>query len=1068
MTVPAYAELVSSSAFSFLRGSAQPAELVQRAREFGYSALALTDLCSVGGVVRAWQAARAVGLPLVTGARFVLADELHLVLLAQDRVGYASLCRLISRVRMAGDKDSHSIAWADLEDGAPGCLTVVFADTPVLGEAAAPLARQMPGRVWLGVRRLLWADEVDWLPQWDALGERLGMPRVAIGDVAMLERRDKPLHDTLTAIRIGCRVDEAGFALDPNAERHLRRRERLAGLFPVAWLAESVRIAGLCSFDPGSLRYEYPEELVPAGLTADGHLRALTEAGFAERFGVPWVVSGPVLAGVLSANVTETNAHADKSPTPGEPSLGIPSACKAIHTIRHQVEAELRLISELGYAHFFLTVEDIVRFARGRGILCQGRGSAANSAVCYCLGITAVDPTRSNLLFERFISKERDEPPDIDVDFEHQRRDEVIAYIYDKYGRDRAALAATVIRYRRRSALRDAGRALGIDAAAVDRVCAGLARWDHDLVPAEAVAEAGLDAADQRIGLWLRIAARLIGLPRHLSQHVGGFVISRGPLHELVPVENARMPGRSVIQWDKDDLEALGLLKVDVLALGMLSALRRGLDLLRAHPDWRGRKPALHSIPPEDPATYAMLQRGESLGVFQVESRAQMNMLPRLKPATFYDLVIEVAIVRPGPIQGGMVHPYLRRKQGLERVSYPSPDVQHVLERTLGVPIFQEQVMQLAMVAAGFTAGEADQLRRAMAAWKARGGLGHFEQRLKAGMAQRGYDPGFADRLFEQIKGFGSYGFPESHAASFALLVYASAWLKCHHPAVFAAALLDSQPLGFYSPAQIVDAARRQGVTVLPVDVQVSDTRCSLEPPDAAQPALRLGLNRVHGLTVEAADRLVAARAAAAFASVDDLAQRAALDRRDLGALAAAGALAGLSRDRHHARWLVAGVEAPTALFTPPGDRQVPLLPPPTEGSEIVASYHHTGVNLGRHPLALLRPGLQRGRWGTAADLLHARSGAVCRVAGLVTCRQRPGTASGVVFVTLEDETGTANVIVRASTAEQQRAPLLHARLLGVTGTVERAGPLLHVLAGRLTDLSERLGGLVVATRDFH
>ena len=1062
MTVPAYAELVCASAFSFLRGSTQPADLVRRAHELGYSALALTDLCSVGGVVRAWQAARETGLHLVTGARFALADDLHLVLLAQDRLGYASLCRLISCVRMAGDKDSHSISWADLDDGAPGCVAIVFADTPALGEAAAPLATRMPGRCWLGVRRLLWADEAEWLAQWDALGARLGMPRVAIGDVAMLERRDKPLHDTLTAIRLGCRVDEAGFALDPNAERHLRRRERLAGLFPAAWLAESVRIAALCRFDPGSLRYEYPEELVPAGMTADEHLRALTVSGFAERFGAPLVREGAGGHG-LSGRTRLTGAALEGAAAPPGDAPNDP-----LDAVRRQIESELCLIAELGYAHFFLTVEDIVRFARSRGILCQGRGSAANSAVCYCLGITAVDPARGNLLFERFISKERDEPPDIDVDFEHQRRDEVIAYIYGKYGRDRAALAATVIRYRRRSALRDAGRALGIDPVAVDRVCAGLARWDHDLVPPEAIAEAGLDAQHRRVALWLHVAARLIGLPRHLSQHVGGFVISRGPLHELVPVENARMPGRSVIQWDKDDLEALGLLKVDVLALGMLSALRRGLDLVSAHPDWRGREPALHTIPAEDPPTYAMLQRGESLGVFQVESRAQMNMLPRLKPATFYDLVIEVAIVRPGPIQGGMVHPYLRRKQGLEPVTYPSPDVRHVLERTLGVPIFQEQVMQLAMVAAGFSAGEADQLRRAMAAWKARGGLGHFETRLKQGMAERGYDPDFADRLFEQIKGFGSYGFPESHAASFALLVYASAWLRCHHPAAFAAALLDSQPLGFYSPAQIVDDARRHGVSVLPVDVQLSDTRCSLEPPVVARPALRLGLNRVQGLTAEAAERVVAARAAARFASVDDLARRAALDRRDLGALAAAGALAGLSRDRHHARWLVAGVEPPAALFAPPGDRQAPLLPAPTEGSEIVASYHHTGVNLGRHPLALLRPKLRRGRWGTAAELLHARPGAICRVAGLVTCRQRPGTASGVIFVTLEDETGTVNVIVRASTAEQQRAPLLYARLLGVTGTVERAGPLVHVLAGRLTDLSQRLGALVVASRDFH
>ncbi|NBU58254.1 MAG: DNA polymerase III subunit alpha [Betaproteobacteria bacterium] len=1052
---PAYAELVCASAFSFLRATAQPDDLIRRAHALGYSALALTDLCSVGGLVRAWQAARETGLALVTGARFLLADDLHLILLAQDRQGYATLCRLISRVRMAGDKQSHALAWAHLDEGAPGCLGVVFADTPALAHRAGPLVGRMPGRAWLGVRRLLWGEELEGLDDWDALGVHLGLPCVAIGDVVMLERRDKPLHDTLTAIRLGCRVDEAGFALDANAERHLRPRERLAALFPAAWLAETLAIAARCSFDPGTLRYEYPEELVPAGLTADQHLRALTEVGFGERFGVALTPAAAVDAGAI----VRTGPFATKGGTAGP---------AVIDAVRQQIEAELRLIAELRYAHFFLTVEDIVRFARSRGILCQGRGSAANSAVCYCLGITAVDPARGNLLFERFISKERDEPPDIDVDFEHQRRDEVIAYIYDKYGRDRAALAATVIRYRRRSGLRDAGRALGIDPGAVDRVCAGLARWDHDLVPPEAIAEAGLEAGDRLVCLWLKLAARLIGLPRHLSQHVGGFVISRGPLHELVPVENARMAGRSVIQWDKDDLEALGLLKVDVLALGMLSALRRGLDLLRPHPDWHGRELALHSIPAEDPATYAMLQRGESLGVFQVESRAQMNMLPRLKPATFYDLVIEVAIVRPGPIQGGMVHPYLRRKQGLELVTYPSPDVRHVLERTLGVPIFQEQVMQLAMVAAGFTAGEADQLRRAMAAWKARGGLGHFEQRLKQGMAERGYAPDFADRLFEQIKGFGSYGFPESHAASFALLVYASAWLKCHHPAAFAAALLDCQPLGFYSPAQIVDDARRRGVRVLPVDVRVSSAQCALEPPDAAQPALRLGLNRVQGLTAEAMTRLLAARSVRAFDSVDDLARRAALDRRDIGALAAAGALAGLSRDRHHARWLVAGVEPAAALFHAPGDLAAPQLPTPTEGSEIVASYRHTGVNLGRHPLALLRPGLKRARWATAAELGAARAGAVCRVAGLVTCRQRPGTASGVIFVTLEDETGSANIIVRASTAEAQRAPLLHARLLGVTGTVERAGPLVHVLAGRLTDLSHRLGGLVVASRDFH
>ena len=716
---------------------------------------------------------------------------------------------------------------------------------------------------------------------------------------------------------------------------------------------------------------------------------------------------------------------------------------------------------------------DIVKFARSKGILCQGRGSAANSVVCYCLGITAVDPSRMEMLFERFISRERNEPPDIDVDFEHQRREEVIQYIYQKYSRDRAALTATVICYRPRSALRDVGKALGLDLAQVDRLAKSMAWWDGGQVISQRVKESGFDPQSPVMRHLFHLVGTVLGFPRHLSQHTGGFVISRGPLSELVPVENAAMPERTVIEWDKDDLDALGLLKVDVLALGMLSAIRRALELISAR---RGQTFAMTDVPAEDPAVYEMIGHGDTVGVFQIESRAQMAMLPRLKPKNYYDLVIEVAIVRPGPIQGGMVHPYLRRRQGLEPVTYPSEAVKGVLERTKGVAIFQEQVMQLAVVAAGFTPGESDRLRRSMAAWKRKGGLEHFEKRLVDGMRERGYEEQFARQIYQQILGFGEYGFPESHAASFALLVYVSSWLKCYEPAAFTCALLNSQPMGFYSPSQLTQDLRRHEGTILAADVCVSEWECTLEYTEeyrlespSSPPALRLGLCMVKGLSEVAGKKVVAARGAQAFADVNDLAHRAELNRHDMKALAAAGALANLSGHRRNALWDVSGVERMSPLLADAViDEMPPALIAPSEGEDIVADYASLGLTLGRHPLALLRERLQRQHMLTAAELRELPHGRIARVTGLVTGRQRPGTASGVTFVTLEDETGMVNVIVWHDLAERQRKELLRSNLLTVYGTLERAGEVVHLIAGRLRDQSALLGKLTTRSRDFH
>jgi error-prone DNA polymerase len=1021
-----YAELHALSNFTFLRGASHPEELVETATKLGYEALAVTDECSLSGIVRAHAAAREHGLrKLIIGSELRLQSGRKLVVLVRDRRGYASLCRVITHARRAAEKGRYELSRQALEDGLPGCFALwVPGPDHVLDVEDHWLRETFRDRLWIAVELLADGRQREQLARLREEGRRLKLPLVAAGDVHMHSRARRVLQDAVTAVRHGTTVDRAGFLLYPNGERHLRRLEVLQHVYPEALLAETVRIADAIDFSLDELRYEYPQEIVPDGETPASHLRKLTEAGMRRRW-----------------------------------PDGVPGKVTAL------VEHELALIADLGYEPYFLTVHDIVTFARSQGILCQGRGSAANSAVCFCLGITEVDPGRMEMLVERFISKERNEPPDIDVDFEHERREEVIQYIYAKYGRERAALAATVITYRPRSALRDMGKVLGLSDLQLGRLSRSMQWWDGHAVDDSRILEAGLAPDSPIVRRLLYLVGELIGFPRHLSQHVGGFVISDAPLSELVPIENASMPDRTVIQWEKDDLEELGLLKVDVLGLGMLTAIRRCFDLIRG---FDGRGYTLADVPAEDPCVYDMICDGDTIGVFQIESRAQMAMLPRLRPRCYYDLVIEVAIIRPGPIQGDMVHPYLRRRNGEEAVDYPSDEVKGVLQRTLGVPIFQEQVMQLAVVAAGFTPGEADSLRRAMAAWKRRGGLGPFEDKLVNGMRTRGYDEEFARQVFQQIMGFGEYGFPESHSASFALLVYVSSWLKCHEPAAFTCALLNSQPMGFYSASQLVQDAQRHGVAVRPVDINRSHWDCSLEADEEGAAVLRLGLRMVKGLAEESGRRIVAERDRGDFDQVQVLLERTGLDRRDLGVLATADALRSLAGDRHRARWAVAGAEKPLPLFQSMAQYEAtPLLKKPTEGQDIVADYRSTGLTLGRHPMCLLRRHLDRYRYTQAEQLPGLRNAQQVNVAGLVITKQRPGTASGVIFVTLEDETGQVNLVLWKQVADEYRAALLNARLLGVAGEVQIEGKVIHVIAKQLFDHSDLLGDLSVRSRDF-
>ena len=1026
----AYAELVCTSNFTFLHGASHPQELVAHAAELGYCAIALTDECSLAGIVRAYEEARRCQqrgqrIKLITGSLFRLENGSRLVLLAENKTGYAQLCTLITRGRRNAPKGSYQLQDSDFEHKLDHCLALWLPKNEVDVLTAHWIASHFPCRSWLAVSLNLGPDDQQRMAHLVCTAEAAGLPMTACGDVQMHTRPRRMLHDVLAAIRHRCTLRELGYRALPCGERHLRSGGRLGTLFRRELLDESVRIAKRCDFNFDQLRYQYPREVVPEGISSGAHLRTLTEAGIQQRW---------------PAGINEE--------------------------LRKQIEHELALISDLHYESYFLTVHDIVQFARSRDILCQGRGSAANSAVCYCLGITEVDPARQNMLFERFISRDRDEAPDIDVDFEHERREEVIQYIYRKYGRERAALAATVISYRPRSAIRDVGKVLGFSPGQVDQLARNMSWWDEPERFSQRLIELGFDVDSLNVRQLRYLVQSLIGFPRHLSQHVGGFVISENTLASLVPVENASMADRTVIQWDKDDLETLGLLKVDCLALGMLTAIHRCLDLVN---EFHGSDMGLADVPSEDPETYGMIQKADTIGVFQIESRAQMAMLPRLKPACFYDLVIEVAIVRPGPIQGNMVHPYLQRRRGLETVVYPSDALRKVLQRTLGVPIFQEQVMQIAMVAAGFSGSEADALRRSMAAWARRGGMEHIHQRLVNGMLERGYQQDFAEQIFEQIKGFGEYGFPESHAASFSLLVYVSAWLKHHHPAAFTCALLNSQPMGFYQPSQLVQDVRRHAVTVLPVDIRYSDWDCALERSIGGDPQLRLGLRLVKGLGQQAARRITIARASKLFTSTQDLCNRAQLNRRELALLAEAAALRAITGHRHRARWEVAAIEKqPDDLLKGITRKDTPTaIRPASETDDLRADYAVTGLTLGRHPVALIRNILKQRRIRTARQLLQLKHGSYTRACGLVTMRQRPMTANGTIFLTLEDETGHVNVVIWQRLWERQRSIILNASLIAVDGIMESDGEVYHLIARRVHDFDELARGLQTRSRDF-
>ncbi|QSX35254.1 error-prone DNA polymerase [Shewanella avicenniae] len=1034
-----YAELHAISNYSFLRSASHPEELVEQAAQLGYQAIALTDECSLAGCVKAHDAALQHQIKLIIGAEFHLAEGL-LVVLAENRQGYARLSQLITLGRRRVDKGHYQLS---LEDFSTLVHCICLWRPPSFSECANEgrlteqtivdvssnwhalalrLREQLKIDCYLLAERQLVAGDAWHIDALQLLSQRVKMPCVAAGNIRMHCETEQRTLDLLSCIRHGCDIHSAGALLSQNAEAAMQPIEVIRKRFPEDWLKNTVEIAARCHFSLTELRYEYPAELVPSGFSAASYLTQEVRKGAIKRF---------------DGNVPES--------------------------VQNQYQRELEIIIELRYEYFFLTIYDLVTFAKQQRILHQGRGSAANSVVCYCLGITEVDPTKVNMLFERFISKERHEPPDIDVDFEHERREEVIQYIYQKYGRDRAALAASVISYRFRSAMRDVGKVLGIDQQRIEQLLTAVDRRDSEHDWQQQLSQQQLVATQGAAAWLLPLVQRLMGFPRHLSQHVGGFIISAGPLAELVPIENAAMPDRTVIQWDKDDLESLGLLKVDVLALGMLTAIRKCLALVSQH----FRPLTLPQVVWEDPAVYRMLQQGDSMGVFQVESRAQTSMLPRLKPACYYDLVVQIAIVRPGPIQGDMVHPYLRRRDGIEQVDYPSDEVRQVLQRTLGVPIFQEQVIQLAMVAAGFSGGEADQLRRAMASWKRSGELEKFEQKLKSGMAARGYSEQFAQQIFKQIRGFGEYGFPESHSASFALLAYVSAYLKYYFPEAFCCALLNSQPMGFYSPSQLIQDLRRHGGQVLSVCVNHSEWDCTLTVDEHHGVALQLGLRLVKGLSYASAQTLLKARRQP-FSTLTEVGGLG-IARDELEALASANAFSHLSGDRHQVRWQLAACQQLSLPLLADAEIAEPKveLPAVTELAAMLADYQQTGLTLGRHPLALLREAGALAHCQTADALWQCRHGQVVHVAGLVVGRQRPGTASGVTFVTLEDETGHTNVVVWSATAKAQRRPFLAATILKVSGVVEFSSGVMHVIAGQLTDISHALDSLSVHSRDF-
>ncbi len=1023
-----YAELHCLTNFSFLEGASHPDELVVRAAESGYAALAVTDANSLAGIVRANTAAKEHDLKLIVGAEIRPVDAPPLVLWARNRAGYASLCRLITTGRRRAPKGECHLTVEDISRQTEGLLAGVVPSTHSEQFSAADAKRY---REVFGKETYLLAElhrgphdhnRARWLQD---LSKQADLPLVAAGNVLFHVPERKPLQDVLTAIRLRTTVAQAGGFLQWNAERHLRSLETIQKLYagiPQA-LHRTLEIADQCTFTLNELRYEYPEELSPPGVTPIQYLRQLTWQGAKERY-----------------------------------PQGVPEK------VRSLLERELTLIEELRYESFFLTVQDLVRFARSVGILCQGRGSAANSAVCYCLGVTSVDPSQMNVLFERFISRERNEAPDIDVDFEHERREEVLQYVYNKYGRDRAGLAAVTITYRPRSAIRDVGKALGFSLDLVDRLAKNTDHYKTTADLGQRCLEAGLDPRSQGGRQLVYLVQELQGFPRHLSQHVGGMVITRGPLHDLVPIENAAMEGRTVVQWNKDDLDDLGILKVDCLALGMLTAIRKCFSLIQST---KGQSFTLGNIPQGDPLVYDMISRADTIGIFQIESRAQMSMLPRLKPQAYYDLVIQVAIVRPGPIQGGMVHPYLRRRSGQEEVTYPNKALQPILERTLGVPLFQEQCMQLAMVAAGFTAGEADQLRRAMGAWRRPGLIDGFHKKLLEGMKKAGYETEFAEQVFQQIRGFGEYGFPESHAASFALLVYVSAWIKYHYPAEFAVALINSQPMGFYAPAQILKDARNHKIEVLPVDVNFSDWDCTIE-----QGRIRLGLRLIRGVQTASATAVTQARSHGPFTSMHDFVRRTGLSPAQVECLAEADALRSLHSTRRQAIW--------DALSAPPKPRQRTLfmdlepdeptvtLPTMSPEEEVHTDYHMMSLSLRSHPIAFHREALGAQGIIPIENLSQVPNETTINVAGIVLMRQRPQTAKGITFVTIEDETGTANLIIHPGIWERFREITRHSQAWIVQGRVESRETVIHVIVDRVRNLSLSLSSQALKSRDFH
>jgi len=1056
-----YAELDVTTNFSFLRGASHPDELVYTAAWLGYRALAITDINTLAGVVRAYEAAKKVnGFKLIIGARLVFNDgSPDLLVWPTDRDAYSRLSRLLTLGRRRAPKGECYIALSDFLEHSDGMLAAIASVTPWDDEYVCNQLRSVLGdRLSLAISLNYGPDDETLLDQAMNFARHTCIPLVATNHVHYHDHGRRALQDVLTCVRHGCSLRDAGFKIFPNGERYLKTPGQMARLFvrcPQA-IARGLEIKEQCQFKLKDLKYEYPSEVVPVGLSPSEHLRNLTYAGAVKRYpdGIPF----PVWA---------------------------------------SIERELHYIHHAKYESYFLTVHDLVRYARSKGILCQGRGSAANSAVCYCLEVTAVDPAVFQLVFERFASSARKEPPDIDIDFEHERREEVIQYVYQKYGRNRAAMTASLITYRGRSAVRDVGKTLGFSEDTLSQLAGKLDWWHRGTLTATQLAEAEIDSQDQRIRHLLALTSELLGFPRHLSQHVGGMVISQQPLCDIVPIEATAMEGRTVIQWDKDDLDTVGLFKVDILALGMLTCISKSMELMNAYVP--GPPIEMHTIPSEIRDVYDMISDADTVGVFQVESRAQMSMLPRLRPEKFYDLVIEVAIVRPGPIQGDMVHPYLQRrekKREIERLGktyrtdYPKEELVDVLEKTLGVPLFQEQAMRLAMVAAGFTGGQADALRRGMAAWKRGGGVEQFRTPFIGGMTRRGYELDFAERCFKQICGFGEYGFPESHAASFAKLVYISAWLKRFHPAAFVVGLLNSQPMGFYAPAQLIRDAREHGVDVRPIDVNASDWDCTLEQDgvvsaasvDAGKstwgtggPSVRLGFRQVKGLSEVDAHRIVVARKRCGrFVSMLHIQRMADLDVSVLRRLARADALSSVPMNRRTGAWdalALSKSDAPLfdAIVRPPGPAvPLPVMP---MGEEVIADYATTGLSLKQHPVSLVRGALDRWKIVTAAQLQHVDQcpvGRVVSVAGLVLVRQRPGTASGVVFITLEDETGVVNLIVWASTYERYRLAARHATLLQANGVVQREGQVIHVVVQKMIDRTTLLPSLTQPSRDFH